>query len=109
MSEAITNPTGASSQTGNTPGAAQESRNRRRTAIGVVMSNKMAKTIIVGVERLRPHPVYEKYTRRLTRCYAHDEKGQAKVGDMVEIVSTRRLSKNKSWRLLRIVRAANVE
>ena len=83
-------------------------RTGRRTEMGTVLSAKGAKTIVVGVERVKPHRRYEKYIRRGIKCCAHDEKGDAKVGDTVEITSTRPLSKTKRWRLLRVVRAATV-
>jgi small subunit ribosomal protein S17 len=80
-------------------------RNRRRAQIGMVVSDKMEKTIVVDVERFKKHPRYEKYLRRKKRYHVHDEKSEAKVGDQVEIVATRPISKQKRWRLVRIVRA----
>ncbi len=85
-----------------------QTRNKRRTEMGTVLSAKVAKTIVVGIERVKPHPRYEKYIRHRIKCCAYDEKGEAKVGDVVVIASTRPVSKTKRWRLLRIVRAANV-
>ncbi len=79
-------------------------RNERRRVSGTVISNKMDKTITVNAERLVKHPRYKKYVRRFTKLYAHDEKKEATVGDFVELVSTRPLSRTKRWRLLRIVR-----
>lgn len=79
-------------------------RGRRRIVKGVVRSNKMNKTIIVDVERLVKHPLYKKYIRRSTRLWAHDEKNRAQEGDVVSIMETRPLSKNKRWRLVEIVR-----
>lgn len=81
-------------------------RNRRRTVIGVVTSNRMNKTIKVTVERQVCHPVYEKRIRRRTVYTAHDEKNEAKVGDTVEIMETRKLSKTKTWRLVNILKRA---
>ena len=74
--------------------------------IGIVASDAMDKTIIVRVERRVMHPVYKKYVKRFTRLYAHDEKNEAKVGDMVELVSSRPISRLKRWRLGRVLRAA---
>ena len=75
----------------------------RKERVGRVVSNKMAKTLIVEVERRWPHPVYGKVVREQKRFYAHDEKGEAKVGDTVRISETRPLSKLKRWRLVAVV------
>ncbi|MCK5941365.1 MAG: 30S ribosomal protein S17 [Planctomycetes bacterium] len=83
-------------------------RSERKVARGIVMSNKMDKTIVVQVNRKVRHPVYEKFVSKKTRLYAHDDKGDAGVGDIVEIVQTRPLSKLKRWRLLRVVQKATV-
>jgi small subunit ribosomal protein S17 len=80
-------------------------RNSRRTLQGVVTSDKMDKTIAVLVERTYKHPKYGKYVRRHTKYLAHDEEGLANVGDVVELASTRPLSKTKRWRLLRVIAA----
>ncbi len=84
---------------------AEDSTNRavRKERVGRVVSNKMAKTLIVEVERRWPHPVYGKVVREQKRFYAHDEKGDAKVGDTVRISETRPLSKLKRWRLVAVV------
>ncbi|MBX6313433.1 MAG: 30S ribosomal protein S17 [Isosphaeraceae bacterium] len=79
-------------------------RRRRKTEIGVVTSDKMNKTRRVEIERLVPHPKYGKFIRRRTICYAHDERNETHVGDLVEIMETRPLSKLKRWRVVRIVR-----
>ncbi len=79
-------------------------RGRRITVVGHVLSDKMDKTITVGEERMKPHPRYGKYVRRTTKYKAHDENNEANMGDVVEIAFTRPLSKSKSWRLVRIVR-----
>ena len=79
-------------------------RSRRKTEIGVVTSDKMNKTRRVELERLVPHPKYGKFLRRRTVCHAHDETNQSHVGDTVEIMETRPLSKLKRWRIVRIVR-----
>ena len=79
-------------------------RPRRKTEIGVVASDKMNKTRRVVVERLVPHAKYGKMLRRRTVCHAHDEANESHVGDLVEIMETRPLSKLKRWRVIRIVR-----
>ncbi|MEZ6142243.1 MAG: 30S ribosomal protein S17 [Zavarzinella sp.] len=81
-------------------------RGRRRVLIGIVTRDKMNKTRRVDVERLEKHARYGKYVKRRTVCYVHDEKNESMNGDMVEIMETRPLSKNKTWRLVRIVRLA---
>ena len=86
---------------------AQKPRSERKTARGVVMSNKMDKTLVVQVNRKVRHPVYEKFVSKRTKLYAHDEKGEASLGDIVEVVQTRPMSKLKRWRLLRIIQKAN--
>jgi len=78
-------------------------RGIRKTKVGTVMSDKMDKTVVVRVERVVMHPVYKKYTRRRTTYKAHDEKNEFKVGDRVEIVETRPISKEKRWRVLRLI------
>jgi small subunit ribosomal protein S17 len=78
-------------------------RSRRKERLGRVISNKMAKTIVVEVERRYPHAKYKKVVTAHARFYAHDEKGEAKPGDLVEIHETRPLSKLKRWRLSRVV------
>ena len=80
------------------------SRSRRKTEIGVVTSDKMQKTRRVEIQRLVPHPKYGKFLKRRTVCHAHDEANETHVGDLVEIMETRPLSKLKRWRIVRIVR-----
>ena len=77
-----------------------------RTLRGIVLSDKMQKTLVVAVNRKVRHPLYEKFVSKRTKLYVHDESGEAKAGDTVEIASTRRLSKLKNWRLVRIVQKA---
>jgi small subunit ribosomal protein S17 len=77
-----------------------------RTITGKVVSNKMNKSISVEVQRLVPHPVYGKYIKRTTKLMAHDEANECQEGDVVEIRSSRPLSKNKVWVLHRIVEKA---
>ena len=78
-------------------------RNTRRTLEGTVTGDACAKTITVQVERTFKHPKYKKYVRKMARYHAHDENDQAKLGDRVEIMSCRPLSKLKRWRLVRVV------
>jgi small subunit ribosomal protein S17 len=79
-----------------------------RSITGRVVSNKMDKTVTVLVERKVSHPLYHKYVRRSTRVSAHDEQNECNEGDIVMIEQCRPLSKNKSWRLVRIVEHATV-
>src|SRR5262245_30499497 len=78
-------------------------RGHKKERLGEVVSNKMAKTIVVRVERRFPHPRYRKVVTAFKKFYAHDEKGEAKVGDRVRIQECRPLSKTKRWRLLEVV------
>lgn len=81
-------------------------RTLRKTRIGIVVSNKMDKTITVSIERRVPHPIYKKYFKKTTKLKAHDEKGECGIGDKVKIMETRPLSKMKRWRLVQIVEKA---
>ena len=81
-------------------------RPMRKTRIGLVVSDKMQKTVVVAIERRVPHPVYGKMMTRTTRLKAHDEENTAKAGDMVRIMETRPMSKDKRWRLVEIVQRA---
>ena len=74
-----------------------EERNLRKTRIGVVTSNKMAKTVTVAVERKVKHPIYGKFVKKTTKFHAHDEKNECSIGDTVKIMETRPLSKTKRW------------
>ena len=78
-------------------------RNARKSRTGLVVSDKMEKTVVVAIERRVPHPVYGKMVTRTKRLKAHDEENSAKVGDTVRIVETRPLSKDTRWRLVEIV------
>jgi small subunit ribosomal protein S17 len=80
-----------------------ENRGKRKERLGEVISNKMAKTITVRVERRFAHPRYKKVVTGYKKLYAHDEKSEAKVGDRVRIEETRPLSKMKRWRLVEVV------
>ena len=88
--------------------ASTNSRSPRRTVVGIVVSDKMAKTISVRVTRKVRHAKYGKYITRLETFKAHDEERKAKLGDVVESAFARRLSKTKFWRLVRVVSAARV-
>lgn len=81
-------------------------RNLRKERFGVVVSNKMDKSIVVLVERKVKHPKYGKFVKKSSKFMAHDEKNEAGIGDMVHIMETRPLSKNKCWRLVEIVEKA---
>jgi small subunit ribosomal protein S17 len=83
-----------------------EARSLRKTRIGIVISNKMEKTITVAIERRVPHPIYKKYFKKTTKLMAHDENRQCGVGDKVKIMETRPLSLKKRWRLVEIVEKA---
>jgi small subunit ribosomal protein S17 len=78
-------------------------RGKRKERVGEVISNKMAKTIVVRVERRFPHPRFRKIVTGYKKLYAHDEKSEAKVGDRVRVEETRPLSKTKRWRLVEVV------
>ncbi|KHJ37237.1 30S ribosomal protein S17 [Pedobacter glucosidilyticus] len=81
-------------------------RKLRKTRIGLVVSNKMDKSIVVSVERKVKHPIYGKFVKTTTKFMAHDEKNDCGVGDTVLIMETRPLSKNKNWRLVEILERA---
>jgi small subunit ribosomal protein S17 len=82
---------------------AAESRLRRKTRVGTVVSNKADKTVTVVVERVVAHPLYGKGVRLSKKYHAHDETNEYKVGDVVRIMETRPLSKTKRWRVLELV------
>jgi small subunit ribosomal protein S17 len=81
----------------------KDARGHRKERVGEVISNKMAKTIVVRVQRRFPHPTFKKVVTSFAKFYAHDEKGEAKVGDRVRIQESRPLSKLKRWRLVEVV------
>jgi len=83
-----------------------QQRGLRKTRTGIVVSNKMDKTITVAIERKVPHPIYRKYFKKTTKLMAHDEKSECTIGDKVKIMETRPLSKSKRWRLVEIVEKA---
>ena len=83
-----------------------ENRNLRKTRVGMVVSDKMDKTIVVAIRENVRHPVYDKVIRRTYRLKAHDENNECGIGDKVEVMETRPLSKDKRWRLVKIVEKA---
>ena len=81
-------------------------RNLRKTRVGIVSSNKMDKTIVVSILDSVKHPLYKKVIKRTVKFKAHDEENVCNIGDKVEIMETRPLSKDKNWRLVRIIEKA---
>lgn len=83
-----------------------ENRNLRKERIGIVVSDKMEKSIVVAVKRKMQHPIYGKFINKTSKFYAHDEENTCNTGDLVRIMETRPLSKNKNWRLVEIIERA---
>ena len=83
-----------------------EKRGLRKVRVGVVVSNKMSKSILVAIERKVAHPIYKKYFKKTTKLMAHDENNETSLGDVVKIMETRPMSKRKKWRLVEIVEKA---
>jgi len=83
-----------------------ENRNLRKERIGLVVSNKMDKSVVVSVERREKHPIYGKFVKSTTKFMAHDDKNDCNIGDKVKIMETRPMSKNKCWRLVEIIERA---
>ena len=83
-----------------------ETRNLRKTRMGIVSSDKMDKTITVTVKYKEKHPIYGKFVNKTKKYHAHDEKNEAQVGDRVLLMETRPLSKTKRWRLVKILEKA---
>ncbi|MTB49923.1 30S ribosomal protein S17 [Lewinella sp. W8] len=81
-------------------------RNERKTRDGIVVSNKMDKTIAVAIQRRLQHPIYGKYVKKTTKLIAHDENNECNIGDTVRIMETRPLSRRKRWRLVTILEKA---
>ena len=91
----------------NTTGAGNGAeRTARKIRVGIVVSDKMQKTVVVRIDRRMPHPVYGKMVTRTKKLKAHDEENSAKLGDTVRIMETKPLSKDKRWRLVEIVERA---
>jgi small subunit ribosomal protein S17 len=89
-----------------TPSTTTSERGNRKTRRGYVVSDKMTKTVVVAVEDRVKHPLYAKVMRRTTKVKAHDEAGDAGVGDLVAIVETRPLSATKRWRVVEVLEKA---
>jgi small subunit ribosomal protein S17 len=87
-------------------GSTAVERTSRKTRVGLVVSDKMMKTVVVSIERRVEHPVYGKMVRRTRKLKAHDEQNEAKTGDTVRIMETRPLSKDKRWRVVEIIERA---
>ena len=83
-----------------------EERNLRKTRVGVVVSNKMDKTIVVAIKDNVQHPLYKKFIKRTVKLKAHDENNVCNIGDKVEVMETRPLSKDKRWRLVNVLEKA---
>ena len=83
-----------------------QERNLRKTRVGMVVSNKMDKTIVVAIEDNVKHPIYGKIIKRTLKVHAHDENNECSIGDKVEVMETRPLSKTKRWRLVEIIEKA---
>lgn len=81
-------------------------RNKRKSREGMVISNRMDKTIVVAVERHFRHPRYVKIIRRTSKLYAHDEENECRIGDKVRVMETKPLSKLKRWRLVEVLEKA---
>ena len=86
-----------------------EERNLRRTMVVTVVSDKMDKTIVVAVETRVPHKIYKKTVKRTLKVKAHDEENTCKVGDKVKVMETKPLSKDKRWRVVKIVEKAIIK
>ena len=82
------------------------SRSGKKEFFGTVKSDKMEKTIVVSIETLTLHPLYKKYIKRLKKVKAHDEKNEAKIGDLVRVIECRPISKEKCWKLVEIIERA---
>ncbi len=78
-------------------------RNLRKERVGVVVSNKMEKTIVVTVKRKMKHPIYGKFVNKTSKLYAQDDQNSCSIGDKVKIMETKPLSKSKRWRLVEIL------
>jgi small subunit ribosomal protein S17 len=85
---------------------AEKTRNARKERVGLVVSNKMDKSILVAIERQVKHSMYGKFVKKTTKLMAHDESNDAGIGDTVRIMETRPLSKNKRWRLIDVIERA---
>ena len=84
----------------------ENTRNLRKTRVGIVVSDKMDKTVVIAIEDHVKHPTYGKIIKRTVKIHAHDEKNECGIGDRVEVMETRPLSKTKRWRLVQIIEKA---
>ena len=96
--------TPVSNETPEAATAPTKNRGLRKTRVGVVVSNKMAKTAVIEAVTRVPHPKFRKIVKRSTKFYAHDEENKAQIGDLVRIMETRPLSKLKRWRLVEVLK-----
>jgi small subunit ribosomal protein S17 len=105
MSDETPNTQEAATPAAPTPATAQtKTRGLRKTRVGVVVSNKMAKTAVVETVTRVPHPKFRKIIKQSSKFYAHDEENKAQIGDLVRIMETRPLSKLKRWRLVEVLK-----
>jgi small subunit ribosomal protein S17 len=81
----------------------ENKRNLRKERVGIVVSDKMDKSIVIAVKRKVKHPIYGKFVNKTTKLHAHDEENTCNIGDTVRVMQTRPLSKTKSWRLVEII------
>ena len=86
--------------------AAEEPRGRRKVREGLVISDKMEQTVVVVIQELKPHPLYKKVVQHRAKFKVHDDKNDCRVGDLVRIMETRPLSKDKRWRVVEVVEKA---
>mgnify|MGYP006305293797 CR=1 FL=1 len=84
----------------------ENKRNLRKERVGIVVSNKMDKSIVIAVKTKVKHPIYGKFVNHTSKFMAHDDKNESNIGDLVKIMETRPLSKNKTWRLVEIIERA---
>jgi small subunit ribosomal protein S17 len=84
----------------------ENKRNLRKERVGIVVSNKMDKSIVIAVKTKVKHPIYGKFVNHTSKFVAHDDKNESNIGDIVKIMETRPLSKNKTWRLVEILERA---
>jgi small subunit ribosomal protein S17 len=84
--------------------AQDEGRSRRKTRVGEVVSNKMEKTAVVAVTRLVRHPLYGRFVKKTSKFKVHDESNECQIGDVVKIMETRPISKDKRWRLVEVMK-----
>jgi small subunit ribosomal protein S17 len=106
MAETTSTPTKSANSSSANTSSGNAPKNIKNEKVGAVVSNKMAKTIVVEVTRRVPHPMYKRIVSKRKKFYAHDEQGAAKVGDVVRIIEARPMSKLKRWTLGEVIRKA---